>query len=131
MSERKIPNSPTLQIILAAILPGIVWLGYRGWTWFNQKVLSSIGIDLPLSEADVERVINWILSLIIEQEKTKDPGALKFAKVVQTVREQASVSDLRLIAKHFKTPENAVQTVFNKYQTALELKKLNEQFRKP
>ena len=116
MDIKKIPNTAWVQLLLAGLLPFLIkGAGYL-WQMVNEKVLNRIGINVPLTDADIERIINWILSLIIEQEKRKAPGDMKFAMVLKAVRETATPVMIAQIKKHWGTPENAVQSVFDKYK---------------
>jgi len=124
MSDEKKITDPILKLVLTALVPAFVFgLGFvvkQVWA-----LLAKVGIYLPsITDAQLEAVIRWIYSLIMEEEKTKKTNDEKLFSVVARINNFANKEQMRIIEKKWGSVENAVNSIFiEKAKAIIEIKK--------
>jgi len=140
MSKQKFTiNSDIVKWLIVVALPFILTgissiFGYKWWDKVIRPLIKKIfGYDMPYPEDAVNKLIKWIIELILQQEKEypETKGAdiselnrTKFFNVVSKINSEAGPMELAIIKKKWGTIESAVQSIFvEKAKAIIEAKK--------
>jgi len=121
-------TNPLWKMILAIAIPAIL-LGLKSvWNkWIKPLIYKIFGVTIEFPEDAVNKLIDWILGLILEQEKLypdSKQNSLKLDNVIAKIAREADPIQLGIIKKKWGDIPTAVNSIFlQKAKVIIEAKK--------
>ena len=118
MSDTKSFEIPSwVKVLITALLP-VAMVFFRkniqkAYKWIRDRIKNWFGWTLPeITDEQIDAVIQWILDMILYEEKTRADKDTKFNNVVAKVAKSATVEQMLIIHEKWGSIPQAVNSIF-------------------